>query len=161
MPVDLADWPIILNDRTLTSGRHIVLGDIDGPHRLWIRDIVAGQPLAYVVVRDGALPLRLAALQRFDRRLAGAPPAKLPPGFQPTPFQRRRLSMLLAILDASLDRAGSPSTTHDIARRYVYPGMTIGRGSEWKSSAERRRTQRLIDEAFALMRGGYRTLLRG
>jgi hypothetical protein len=161
VPIDLADWPIILNDRTLSSGRHIVLGDIDGPHRLWIRDIIAGQPLAYVVARDDALPLRLAALQRFDRRLAGAPPAKTPPGIQPTPFQRRRLSMLLAILDALLDSADTPPTTHDIARRYVYPGMTIGRGSEWKSSAERRRTQRLIDEALALMRGGYRTLLRG
>ena len=62
---------------------------------------------------------------------------------------------------AGASSAGRPPTTHNIARRYVYPGMTIGRGSEWKSSAERRRTQRLIDEAFALMRGGYRTLLRG
>ncbi|MDD3799486.1 MAG: DUF2285 domain-containing protein [Novosphingobium sp.] len=37
----------------------------------------------------------------------------------------------------------------------------MGRGNEWKSSAERRRTQRLIDEALALMDGGYRALLRG
>src|SRR2546426_2501093 len=40
-------------------------------------------------------------------------------------------------------------------------GMTLGRGMEWKSSTERRRTQRLIGEALALMHRGYRNLLRG
>ena len=69
--------------------------------------------------------------------------------------------MLLDILDAVLGRERTGITTHEIAHRYVYPAMTIGRGSEWKSSAERRRTQRLIDEALALMNGGYRALLRG
>ena len=44
-------------------------------------------------------------------------------------------------------RASAPST-HEIARRLVYPHMRIGRGDEWKASSERRRTQRLIDEAL-------------
>jgi len=69
--------------------------------------------------------------------------------------------MLLDILDAVLDRDRPAITTHEIARHHVYPQLSIGRGNEWKSSAERRRTQRLIDEALALMNGGYRTLLRG
>src|SRR3546814_11960918 len=86
---------------------------------------------------------------------------RLPPGFAPTPFQQRRLNMLLDILDAVLGRERTGITTHEIARCHVYPAMSIGRGNEWKSSAERRRTQRLIDEALALMNGGYRALLRG
>lgn len=114
-----------------------------------------------MIVRDEAIDLRRAAAHRLDRRLVGAPPMRLPPGFAPTPFQRRRLGMLLDILDAVLDRERTGITSHEIARRHVYPGMTIGRGNEWKSSAERRRTQRLIDEALALMNGGYRVLLRG
>jgi len=112
-------------------------------------------------VRDEAVDLRHAAAQRLDRRLAGAPPMRLPTGFAPTSFQRRRLGMLLDILDAVLGRERTGVTTHEIARRHVYSAMTIGRGNEWKSSAERRRTQRLIDEALALMNGGYRALLRG
>jgi len=159
--LDIDAWPIILADRTLSTGRHLILGDIDGPHRLWVRDPLRGSTLAYVIVRDEAVDLRHVAARRLDRRLAGAPPMRLPPGFAPTAFQRRRLGMLLDILDAVLDRERTGVTTHEIACRHVYPAMAIGRGNEWKSSAERRRTQRLIDEALALMNGGYRALLHG
>ncbi|MEW6628988.1 MAG: DUF2285 domain-containing protein [Pseudomonadota bacterium] len=160
-PFDIDAWPIILADRTLSTGRHLVLADLDGAHRLWVRDPRKGKPLAYMLPRDDVIDLRYAAVQRLDRRLAGAPPLRSAPGAMPTRFQRQRLSILLDILDATLDRARTGVTTHEIARRHVYPAMTIGRGSEWKSSAERRRTQRLIDEAMGLMNGGYRTLLRG
>lgn len=128
---------------------------------MWIRNSAKGSTLAYVIVPDDAVDSRYAAAQRFQRRLSGALAMHLPSGFAPTPFQRRRLGMLLDILDAVLDRERTMATTHQIARHHVYPGMTIGRGNEWKSSAERRRTQRLIDEALALMNGGYRALLRG
>ncbi|MBH1993262.1 MAG: DUF2285 domain-containing protein [Sphingomonadaceae bacterium] len=145
----------------LESGRHMVLGDVDGPHRLWLRNGAAGRPLAYVIVRDDAVELRQNAMRRLDRRLAGEPPTRALSGLQPTAFQRQRLSMLLDILDAVLSREEGRLTTHEIARRHVYAGLRMGRGNEWKSSSERRRTQRLIDEALALMRGGYRRLLRG
>jgi hypothetical protein len=56
---------------------------------------------------------------------------------------------------------GNRPSSHAVARRVIYPGMTIGRGMDWKSSTQRRRTQRLIEEAFALMNGGYRLLLKG
>ncbi|MCW2387133.1 hypothetical protein M2333_000179 [Sphingobium sp. B11D3B] len=160
-PFDIDTWPIILADRMLSTGRHLVLADLDGAHRLWIRDPGKGRPLAYVLPRDDVIDLRCTAIQRLDRRLAGAPPMRRAPGTMPSRFQRQRLSMLLDILDSTLDRARTGVTTHEIARRHVYPAMTIGRGNEWKSSAERRRTQRLIDEATGLMNGGYRTLLRG
>jgi hypothetical protein len=139
----------------------MVLGDVDGPHRLWVRSGAAGRPLAYVIVRDDAIELRQGAMRRLDRRLSGAPPTRPLSGLQPTAFQRHRLSMLLDILDAVLGRQSDRMTTHEIASRHVYAGLGVGRGDEWKSSSERRRTQRLIDEAVALMRGGYRRLLRG
>lgn len=159
-PLHLADWPVVLADRTLSDGRHLVLGDLDGPHHLWLRDTLPGQPLAYVIVRDAAIEVRRRVAWRLDRRFAGAPPSRQHSGFRPTVFQRRRLDLLLDILDM-LQSAAVPPTSHEIARRLIYPGLKVGRGMEWKSSTERRRTQRLIGEALSLMQGGYRVLLRG
>ncbi len=157
--VDVSAWPDIIADKALSDGRHIIVADTDGSHHIWLRS--TANALAYVLVRDDRLDLRLAAIRRFERKLAGTPQSRPIPGFQATAFQRRRLNLLLDILDAALDRERGAATTHEIARRLIYPGMTIGRGSEWKSSSERRRTQRLIDEALGLMQGGYLRLLRG
>ncbi len=159
--VDLDHWPLILADHKLGDGRHLVLADVDGPHRLWVRDTTPGRPVAYVIARDASFDLRLAAVRRLDRRLAGAPPAKLPTGFRPTAFQRRRLSLLLDIIDMAKDRDDPDATTYDIARTLIYRNMSIGRGIHWRNSTQRRRTQRLMEEAFALRDGGYRALLRG
>lgn len=150
---------MILADRALSDGRHLVLGDVDGPHHLWLRATRPGQPLAYIIVRDPAIEVRRQAAWRLDRRIGGAPPMRSAGAFRPTPFQRQRLDLLLDILD--MTQTQPRPTSHDIARRLIYPGMSLGRGMEWKSSTERRRTQRLIEEALALMREGYRTLLRG
>lgn len=155
------EWLVVLADRTLSNGRHLVLGDHDASHRIWIRDTAPRQPLAYVIARDKWIEQRWNAARRLDRRLAGAAPLRLPSGIQPTGFQRYRLSMLLDILDDVMAPGGTRISTHEIALRHVYPGMTIGRGTQWKASSERRRTQRLIEEALGLMRGGYRALLTG
>jgi hypothetical protein len=144
----------------LSDGRHMVLGDYDGPHHVWLRNAPPGQSLAYVIVRDAAIETRRQAAWRLDRRLAGASPSRRPAAFRPTPFQRRRLNLLLDILDMMQAPDGSP-TSHEIARRLIYRNTTIGHGQEWKSSTERRRTLRLIGQARRLMNGGYRTLLRG
>ena len=80
---------------------------------------------------------------------------------RPTAFQALRLHLLLDIIDALLAPGQARPSTHEVARRLVYPRLAIGRGAEWKASSERRRTQRLIDEALALMSGGYRALLQG
>lgn len=128
---------------------------------MWLRDTLPGRPAAYVIAKDASFELRLAAVRRFDRRLVGAPPGPPPPGFSPTPFQRHRLSLLLDILDLVCPDEGAGATTYDVARAVIYPHMKLGRGKDWKSSAERRRTRRLIAEAIALRDGGYRALLRG
>jgi len=147
-------------DRILSDGRHLVLADVDGPHHIWMRDTLPRQPLSFVIVRDAAIETRRLAAWRLDRRLAGAPPSRKLGNLRPSPFQRQRLNLLLDILDLLENPDGGP-TSYEIARRLIYPGMTIGRGVEWKSSTERRRTHRLISEALALMGAGYRALLHG
>jgi hypothetical protein len=79
----------------------------------------------------------------------------------PTEFQHQRLQLLCDILDLVGISGAETLSTHELAFRRIYPGMTVGRGAEWKSSSHRRRTQRLIAEARALMNGGYRALLAG
>lgn len=144
----------------LSDGRHLVLGDVDGFHHLWIRDTLFRQPLAYVIVRDAAAGTRRQAASRLDRRLAGAPPSRHTSAFRPTGYQRRRLNRLLDILDM-MGTAGGPLTSYDIAQRLIYPDLKIGRGIDWKSSSERRHAMRLIGQARRLANGGYRDLLRG
>lgn len=137
-----------------------MLGDCNGAHHLWIRDARSGQALAYVIPRDGAMIRRAEATRRLDLRLSGVPPGRCPGAVRPTAFQARRLHLLLDILDALLVPDEARPSTHEIADRLIYPRLAIGRGAEWKASSERRRTQRLIDEALALMNGGYRALLQ-
>lgn len=130
-----------------------MLGDCDGAHHLWIRDPRAGQALAYVIPRDGAMVRRAEATRRLDLRLSGVPPGRCSGAMRPTPFQARRLYLLLDILDALQAPGKARPSTHEIAERLIYPRLAVGRGAEWKASSERRRTQRLIDEALALMNG--------
>ena len=145
----------------LSDGRHLVLGDEGGSHSLWLRETDRGKPLAYVVPRDDGIELRSRATQRLEQRLSGVPPDRCPGQFRPTHFQARRLTLLLRILDMLHAERQSRPSTHEIARQLVYPRLAIGRGAEWKASPERRRTQRLIEEARSFMNGRYRSLLKG
>lgn len=147
-------------DQWLPDGRHLILFGEGEWHRLWLRIDDPGVSLAGLILRDGLIDLRRAAAARFDSWLGGAT-GRAPPGFLPTDYQAGRLDIMLAILDLLQGPDGDRVTSHDVARRIVYPGLSVGRGAEWKSSSERRRTQRLIEEARALMQGGYRALLAG
>lgn len=158
-PFDPLAWPLILADRQLPDGRHLVLGDIDGPHHLWLRSNDPAEPLAFAIICDNLADLRHKAAARLGRRLSGAPPARQFKVFKPTPYQQYRLKLLLAVLDMVNLPNGEAATTYMVARSLVYPHMHICSSAEWKSSSERRQTQRLIDDALTLMRGGYRALL--
>lgn len=102
--------------------------------------------------------LRLQAASALRHWIADETPAA-GRTVRPTFYQAQRLDQLLAILD--LRREAPLVTSHEIAKRLVYPRLSVGRGAVWKASAERRRTQRLIREAEALVAGGYRALLAG
>jgi hypothetical protein len=144
----------------LPDGRHLVLFGGGEWHRLWLRIDDPGVPLASLILHDGLVDLRRAAAGRLDSWRGGAT-GRAPAGFLPTAYQAHRLGTMLAILDLMQGPEGGGVTSHDVARRIIYPGLSVGRGAEWKSSSERRRTQRLIEEARALMQGGYRALLAG
>src|SRR3546814_6839953 len=108
---------------------------------------------------DAFAACRLAA-RWLCRRLGGATPSQQGVACRPTPFQRRRLNLLLDILDLTQTPDERP-TSYEIARRLIYRNATIGRGQEWKSSTERRRTLRLMGQENRLITGAYHSLLRG
>ena len=154
---DLARCDIVA-DRTGRDGRHLVVRAAGVLHRLWLRSASWGGPLAASIPLDAQVDARLRAVSDFHRSWGGHEAGHVS-GAWPTHYQAHRLALLLAILDL---RAADPAvTSHEVGRRLVYPRLSIGRGVTWKSSPERRRTQRLIREAGALAAGGYRALLAG
>ncbi|MGB3320635.1 MAG: DUF2285 domain-containing protein [Sphingopyxis granuli] len=142
--------------RAAAGGFHHVLEHEGALYRIWLRGDPERVAFSAVIPLDAMTGTRLQAVQDLDRWLSGAPSPQ--PAAWPTFYQAQRLDLLLAILDL---RDGARITSHEVARRLVYPRMVIGRGVAWKASPERRRTQRLIREAEALVAGGYRALLAG
>lgn len=138
------------------GGYCYILQGRGAPRRIWLRGGPPGASLAAVIPFDDMAETRIEAVHDLARWLQGLPSS--PPAAWPTVYQAQRLDLLLAILDL---REGAGVTSHEVARRLVYPRMTIRRGAVWKASPERRRTQRLIREAEALAGGGYRALLKG
>jgi hypothetical protein len=155
-PLDVADAGPVLADGPTAQGRHLIIDDPDGDHRLWLRTAPRA-PMAMVLPLDDDFELRLGAAARLFRRLRGFNGGPMPPRLAVTAFQRLRLSLLLNVFD----HLGGGASMREIARDLIYPSLEPGSAAEWKASAERRRTQRLCDEARAMVAAGYRRLLRG
>lgn len=153
---DSGHWPRAIASRSAGDETHLVMGDAESLHRVCLRSVPASDPVASLIPCDALLDARLQALAGLDRWLRGA--RRGAQIFGPTAYQARRLHLLLAILDL---RRGDEVTSHKVAQCLIYPRLSIGQGASWKSSPERRRTQRLIREAEALAAGGYRALLAG
>jgi hypothetical protein len=113
--------------------------------------------MAVLLPLDEDFELRLSAAARLFRRLRGVSSGPPPPRLGVTTFQRSRLALLLNVFD----RLGGGASKREIASGLIYPGLDPGSAAEWKASAERRRTQRLCDEARAMVAAGYRRLLGG
>lgn len=159
--LDIAAWPHPIQDHALSDGRYIILADIDGPHRIWLSTGQTDMPLAFSIPRDAMGDLRCSISERLDRRLRGAPVSSKKPVHCPTPYQRHRLQLMLAILDLAGPLRDKGVTTYAIAQRLIYPNIRFASSAEWKSSSHRRQIQRLINEAYTLMHGGYREILQG
>lgn len=150
----------LLQDRSTSQGRHLVLGDGKRHHRiLFLHPCSAGR--GYLVPQDRWVRSRLAAIDAFDRSYRQSNSARSNDLLSPSPHQRRRLTLLLNILDVMHRSDSGIATTREITKRVVYPNADLGRAIEWKSSSYRRQTQRLIKEARFLVEGGYRWLLKG
>jgi len=129
----------------------------DGRHYLSLTGTSPPQGLAVLLPLDSDFDVRLEAAARFHRRLRGRSIGPPSPALALTAQRRSRLIQLLHALDYRL--AGVRPRA--IAAALLDAEAATLPAVEWKSSALRRKTNRLIGDAVALMRGGYRDLLRG
>jgi hypothetical protein len=109
-------------------------------------------PIAIILPIDHHLRARIAVAERLWRCIGKGDCE--PPGIL-TSQRRARLVETLRALDGRM--AGA--SIREIASE-LYGADRVPAGREWKSHDLRSRTKRLVGNGFALMRGGYRDLLR-
>lgn len=111
--------------------------------------------MAAIIPLDGDLETRIATLLRFHRRLLGRPPGRLPRGWKLTPHRRDRLLRMIRAFD--LKQGGASYRAVAIALGNAEAAALSA--TEWKISASRSWTIRLVHAARAMVNGGYRRLL--
>jgi hypothetical protein len=146
----------LLTDLAGIDGRHVIVADTAGEHRLWLRDPTPGRPLAAVVPLDKDFVTRVASLLRFHRRLLGRAAGPLPRGWPLTAYRLARLDLMLRALD--LRQAGA--TYRQIAAELGREEAARLPATEWKISAARSFVVRLVRDATAMVNGDYGKLLR-
>ena len=144
-------------ERADANGRELVIRDGSGDIHIWLLDEDAAQRPAVVLPRDSAYKLRLELASRFLRRVFGERVALLPPKLRLTDFQRRRYIQLLQAADLYGD-GGEP---RDVAAQILRSQQAELPAIEFKDSAARKRADRLIKQALALVNRGYLKILRG
>jgi hypothetical protein len=139
--------------RRAPDGWHAIVPLGGAIHRLWLQELPAGDSLLAVELPlDANFDIRSQAAHRFwlalEERPLGSPPL-------PLPLQRRqRLILAVRALDGWLEGNSYREIAAGLfGRRRVPDG-------DWKSHDLRGRTIRLVHTGLALMRGGYRALLR-
>ncbi len=147
--LDLTDGQV----RRAADGWHAVLRIGAVEHRIWSKDApVLGASYAAELLFDGDLEARAYAARRLWRAMNGRASG---PAFRMLSKQRReRLSAAIRALDAH--RAGG--SYRAIAEALFGKRRIPDRA--WKTHDLRNRTIRLVQGGLALMRGGYRKLLR-
>ncbi len=139
--------------RQASDGWHVLLR-IDGvEHRLWLRESpVAEQAYAAELPFDEDFEIRAHAARRLWRALNGRPAG--PASYELSPQRRQRLSLTLRALDGRIEGNSYRAIAEGLF------GATHIPDRAWKTHDLRNRTIRLVQSGFALMRGGYRALLR-
>jgi len=140
-------------DLGVAGRRHLVFDIAGVRHRFQLPDTDRGA-LAILLPPLGNT-LGAAACDAARRMFAGLSMAEPVRVLRPSALQRQRLAMLLRILDAALGGA----TNREIGTGIVYPWLAGTDAVAWKAMSERRRVQRLVDEAHGLAASAYRGLL--
>ncbi|MCA1530896.1 DUF2285 domain-containing protein [Bradyrhizobium yuanmingense] len=139
--------------RRAVDGWHAVLriGAID--HRVWSKEPpVLGASYAAELLFDGDFDARAYAARRLWRAISGRAPG---PAFHQLSKQRReRLRAAIRALDAHAAGASYRIIAEALFGKRRIPDRA------WKTHDLRNRTIRLVQGGVALMRGGYRKLLR-
>lgn len=146
----------LLADLSDADGRHVVLDDPKGVHRLWLRDPGA-RAMGGFIVFDELFFVRMASLERFYRRLVGMRAAPTPRRLGLTPYRRDRLIRMIKALDAR--EAGA--SMREIAQAFGDEEATKWPASEWKNANARSDMVRLLKKAKSLVKGGYLKMLLG
>jgi hypothetical protein len=135
--------------RQVPDGWYAVLYLRGVEHRVWLKETpVIAETYAVELQLDRDFEFRAHAARRLWHRPPG------PPLHVFSTQRRRRLALALRALDARMDG----STYREIAE--VLFGARQIPERAWKTHDLRNRTIRLVQSGFALMRGGYRALLR-
>ncbi|WP_100555222.1 DUF2285 domain-containing protein [Bradyrhizobium sp. UASWS1016] len=139
--------------RRAADGWHAVLRMGAVEHRIWSKvPPVVGAPSAAELTFDGDFDARAYAARRLWRAMNGR---ALGPAFHQLSKQRReRISAAIRALDAH--NAGG---SYRIIAKALFGKKRIP-DRAWKTHDLRNRTIRLVQSGLALMRGGYRKLLR-
>jgi hypothetical protein len=133
------------------GARHLVF-DLGGArHRVRILGDPDDTPLCVLLGPDGR---GFAEAGLLSRALAGEAAKYGHP--QGSRFQRHQLGAMLDILDA----ADTGASLRHIAVATLFPWLNMD-ATEWKTSTERRRIQRLLVAGRQMVEGGYQRLLEG
>ena len=135
------------------DGWHAVLHLHGVEHRVWFKEapiIAATYIVEFPLDRD--FEFRADAGRRLWRGLNGRPQGA--PSHALSVHRRRRLALALRASDARTDGA----TYREIAE-VLLPAHRISE-RDWGTHEVRNRIIRLVKTGFALVQGGYRTLLR-
>nr|WP_271597319.1 DUF2285 domain-containing protein [Bradyrhizobium sp. CCBAU 45384] len=139
--------------RRAVDGWHAVLriGAVD--HRVWSKEpLVLGASYAAKLPFDDDFDARAYAARRLWRAMNGRAPG--PAFHQLSKHRRERLSAAIRALDAH-----SAGGTYRVIAEVLFGKKRIP-DRAWKTHDLRNRTIRLVQGGLALMRGGYRKLLR-
>lgn len=139
--------------RQAADGWHAVLLIHGAQHHLWLKEAPQfGTTYAAELPLDTDFDVRAHASHRLWRAINGRPPG--PPFHQLSAQRRERLALALRALDGHMDGASYRVIAEVLFGRKRIPERA------WKTHELRSRTIRLVQAGLALMRGGYRALLR-
>jgi hypothetical protein len=135
------------------DGWHAVVRIGGTSHRLWLKEIPpAASPIGVELPLDSDFHLRARAAHRLWRALGGRSSPVSPDQFSQQ--RRQRLTMSLRAVDGR----NEGNSYRAIAEVLFGKDRIPERG--WKTHDLRNRTIRLVQTGLALIRGGYRALLR-
>jgi hypothetical protein len=139
--------------RPSPDGWHAVLRFGGVTHRLWLKDLpAAGAAQAIELPIDSSFELRAQAAQSLWRALSGRFPCR--PLADHAPHRHQRMALVLRALDGRNEGKTYRAIAEGLFGKKKIPERA------WKTHDLRNRTIRLVQRGLALMRGGYRELLR-
>jgi hypothetical protein len=145
--------PSTADVRGASDGWHAVVQIGGTRHRLLLRELPAeGSSLAVVLPLDADFNVRAYAAHRLWLALGKRAPG--PPCPTLSSQRRQRLTLAIRALDGRTE-----GNSYRVIAEVLFGRDRIPKGA-WKTHDLRNRTIRLVQSGLALMRGGYRALLR-